>query len=189
MMYRIFGLTAALLLILSLSSCKPRLEEVVSTYPAATTTVTDESTIAPLEAKVELIGQNGASLPYFSAILWSFDGMMAADGELMFLSVSEFLPGYADQIPLVEPGETPEIRATAREGVEINNPQAVDVYDEDFALLAERVPLSELSARGKAQWPGKTVYLYFDVTFRLTENGKYLRGSSSGYFVKTTFAQ
>ena len=176
-------LTVALLLTLCLTSCKPLPEKA----SARTTTVTEKTSVEPMEAKVELIGDNGTSLPYWSMLKWSFDGQISADGELMFLSVPEVLKGCTDRIPAVELGRSPEIRATAREGVEIDNAGLVDVYSEELTLLAERVPLSELDARGKAEWPGKTVYLYFTVTFQLKENGKQVRGSSNGYFVKTTF--
>lgn len=160
-----------------------------ATPSSEATTVTEGKETAPMESKVEILGRDGISLPYYSAILWSFDGQIAADGELMFLSVSEYLPRYADHIPSVELGEAPEIRATARDGVSIEGGETVSIYSEDFALLAEYIPLSELIARGKTEWAGKTVYIYFTVTFRLTGNGKYLPGHSYGYFVKTTFAQ
>lgn len=181
-------LPVTLLLTLCLTSCKPLPEEVVLTYPEVTTTVTEKTSVAPLEAKVELVGENGTALPYYSLLRWSFDGQLSADGELMFLSVPEVLKGCTDQIPAVELGSAPEIRATAREGVEIDSSGSVDVYSEELTLLAEHVPLPELNARGKAEWPSKTVYLYFTVTFALKENGKQVRGSSNGYFVKTTFA-
>lgn len=140
-----------------------------------------------MNVKVEIIGQGGGSLPYLNALRWSSDGRLAADGMLMFYTVPEYLSENAAQIPTVDLGENPKILATANKGVEIEGGETVSIYGEDFALLAENITLSELTARGKAEWAGRTVYLYFDVTFRMTGNSKYAAGTSSGYFVKVAF--
>ena len=140
-----------------------------------------------MNAKVELLGRDGASLPYLSALRWSNDGQLAADGMLMFYTVPEYLSEIAEQIPTVDLGDNPKILATASKGVEIEGGETVSVYGEDFAPMAENITLPELTARGKTEWAGRTVYLCFTVTFRTALDAERTAGTSSGYFVKVVF--
>ena len=140
-----------------------------------------------MNAKVEIIGRDGASLPYHTALRWASDGQLSADGMLIFYTVPEYLAEMADQIPAVELGDNPNILVTAKDGVEIEGGETVSIYGEDFAPLAENITLSELTARGKTEWAGQTVYLCFTVTFQKALDAKRTAGNSSGYFVKVVF--
>lgn len=158
-------------------------------HPHAETTPseTDPPNIPPFESRVEIIGKDGNTVPHFTAPIYFTEGSLTGDGELMFLSVPEFLALNADQIPQVELGDAPEICTAARSGVEISGGETVSVYGEDYALLEENIPVSELAQHGKSRWQGKTVYIYFTVTFRQTEVPDYTAVSCDGYFIRTVF--
>lgn len=142
--------------------------------------------VAPLAPSVTLYDANGNELALYSELIWFTDGIVVGDGMLMFVSVQNHLKTIAENIPLVSFGGTPEIVATAREGVSVRGGETVNVYDEDYALLAERLPLRALWEMGNAEWKGKLVYIYFTVRFS-DDTPDYEKSSENGYFVKVMF--
>ncbi len=142
--------------------------------------------IAPLYPEVHLYSADGRELAYYSELVWLMDGMLIGDGALIFMSVSSRLPAIEDMIPLVELGGTPEIRLSAREGVTVQFKNTVNVYGEDYLMLAENVPLESLWERGNAEWQGREVYVYFTATFS-DDTPDYEKITCNGYFVKVKF--
>ncbi len=142
--------------------------------------------IAPLAPVVTLYDAKGNELALYSELVYFTDGMVVGDGALMFMSVSSRLSAIAEDIPLVSFGGTPKIVATAREGVSVRGGETVNVYGEDYKLLAERVPLADLWEKGISDWNGKMVYIYFTVAFA-DETPDYEKRTENGYFVKTAF--
>ena len=142
--------------------------------------------IAPLAPVVTLYDSTGEELALYSELVWFTDGSVVGDGALMFMSVTSRLPAIADQIPLAHFSGTPSVEATAREGVSIRGGETVNIYGEDYRLLAERVPISELWEKGNAEWQGRLVYIYFTVIFS-DETPDYEKRTENGYFVKTVF--
>ncbi len=143
--------------------------------------------IAPLDPEVHLYDADGRELELYSELVWFMDGMLIGDGALIMMSVSSRLPAIAERIPLVDLGGTPEVRLSAREGVTIHFKNTVNVYGEDYALLAENVPLDALREKGSAEWQGRTVYVYFTATFS-DDTPDYDKSTCNGYFVKTSFS-
>lgn len=158
-----------------------------TTAASDTTGIVMPEDIPPMEAKVEIIGVGGVALPYYIEMVCFSDGMLEGDGALMFQSVPNHLPHIADRIPSVDLGDAPAIRATAREGVSVSGGETVDVYGEDYAPLEQHVPIAELVSRGSALWAGRTVYVHFNVRFKLTDTPGYVKSSTDAYFIKTTF--
>lgn len=142
--------------------------------------------IEPLYPSVTMFDADGNELALYSELVYFTDGMVVGDGALILMSVSSRLPAIAEKIPLVNLGGTPEIVKTAREGVSIRGGETVNVYGEDYKLLAERVPLADLWEKGNAEWSGKLVYIYFTVLFT-DETPDYEKRTENGYFVKTVF--
>ena len=159
---------------------------------ACTTTATPQmftssrDDIEPLYPSVTMFDADGNELTLYSELVYFTDGTVVGDGALILMSVSSRLPAIAEKIPLVNLGGTPEIVKTAREGVSIRGGETVNVYGEDYKLLAERVPLADLWEKGNAEWSGKLVYIYFTVLFT-DETPDYEKRTENGYFVKTTF--
>ncbi|MBE6758929.1 MAG: hypothetical protein E7554_02425 [Ruminococcaceae bacterium] len=141
----------------------------------------------------EMIGSDGTPVTCHAAFRSGKRGSEFTDGDLKSMSIYEYLSDFADDIPSVELGSAPEFRVAVGEEVEIDGEtvdvyeimgrETVDVYSEDYRLLAEYVPLEELTARGESEWAGQTVYLFFNVRFYWS-NGDY---DMIGYFVRTTF--
>jgi hypothetical protein len=142
--------------------------------------------IEPLSPFVTMLDANGNELAVYSELVYFTDGTVVGDGALILMSVSSRLPAIAEKIPLVNIGGTPEIVKTAREGVSIRGGETVNVYGEDYKLLAERVPLADLWEKGSAEWSGKLVYIYFTVLFT-DETPDYEKRTENGYFVKSVF--
>lgn len=142
--------------------------------------------IAPLDPHVTVLDANGNEVEYYSELVYFTDGTVVGDGILMFMSVSNLLPQIKDKIPLVDPCGTPTIVATAREGVSFKGGTHVNVYGEDHAILAERLPISELWEKGNTDWKGKVVYVYFTVLF-YDETPDYEKRIENGYFMKMVF--
>lgn len=159
---------------------------------ACTTTATPQmftssrDDIEPLHPSVTMFDAAGNELALYSELVYFTDGTVVGDGALILMSVSSRLPAIAEKIPLVNLGGTPEIVKTAREGVSIRGGETVNVYGEDYKLLAERVPLADLWEKGNAEWSGKLVYIYFTVLFT-DETPDYEKRTENGYFVKTVF--
>ncbi len=143
--------------------------------------------IEPLYPSVKMFDASGEEIELYSELVYFTDGMVVGDGALILMSVSSRLPAIAEQIPLVHLGGTPEIVATAREGVSIRGGETVNVYDENYQLLAERLQLADLHEKGNAEWQGKLVYIYFTVLFT-DDTPDYEKRTENGYFVKTVFA-
>jgi hypothetical protein len=142
--------------------------------------------IAPLAPVVTLYDATGEALAPYSELVWFTDGTVVGDGALMFMSVTSRLSDIADEIPRVHFSGTPRVEATAREGVSIRGGETVNIYGEDYKLLAERIPISELWEKGNAEWKGQLVYIYFTVLFS-DETPDYNKSTENGYFVKTVF--
>ena len=142
--------------------------------------------IAPLDPHVTVLDANGNEMEYYSELVYFTDGMVVGDGILMFMSVSSRLPQIKEKIPIVDPCGIPTIVSTAREGVSVKGGTHVNVYGEDYALLAERLPISELCEKGNTDWKGMIVYVYFTVLFT-DETPDYEKRTENGYFMQISF--
>lgn len=142
--------------------------------------------IAPLEPSVTIFDANGCEMEYYSELVYFTDGKVVGDGALILMSVSSRLPQIKEKIPIVDPCGTPTIVSSAREGVSVKGGTHVNVYGEDYALLAERLPISELWEKGNTDWKGMVVYVYFTVMFA-DETSNYEKRTENGYFMKMDF--
>jgi hypothetical protein len=154
------------------------------TVPSATSSW-DE--VPPLTNQVELIDGEGNVLDTYSELIWIMDGSLIGDGLLMFQSVPNRLPAIADQIPSVILDAVPTVHIIINDTETAHGGQAVSVYGEDYSELAVRISWDEVISRGKAEWKGKLLYLYFSVNYDSTYNPDYGKSMSTAYFVKTTF--
>lgn len=142
--------------------------------------------IEPFYPSVRLLDANGDELALYSELVYFSDGLVVGDGALILMSVSSRLPAIAEDVPFVTLSGIPTIEATARDGVSITGGETVNVYGEDFSVLVEKISLPELWEKGNAEWQGKTVYIYFTVTFR-GDMPDYENRICNGYFVKVMF--
>ncbi len=205
MMKKLFAILLILGSILTLASCNDADAFESSTGTTTAETTTDTSTTAPspvivetppLTYEVKFIGANGKEFTpfdesmFFTDIVIYGDGSYSettGDGYLAFYSVQNYIPLIADKIPTVTPDENAEIVITARDGVSFEEITAVDVYGEDYLLLAEDMTLAEVCEKGQNEWKGQLLYLYFDVGFHDTD-ASYSKSARNGYFVKMIFA-
>ncbi|MBO5110719.1 MAG: hypothetical protein J6B71_10315 [Clostridia bacterium] len=159
------------------------------TTPAPTTPdVTSSRTdVPPLTGQVELLDGEGNVLPAYSELIWIMDGTLVGDGMLMFQSVSSRLPAIAAQIPSVTLNGVPTVRIVTNDTETARGGQAVSVYGEDYSQLANRISWEEVVSRGQTEWFGRTLYLYFSVTYSSTYSPDYTKEMSTAYFIKVQF--
>ena len=136
-----------------------------------------------------LVDSEGDVLEMHVELVWNEDAHDSADGLLVFMPgcFPEYLARFGDESPLVVLGDAPEIRLGTEGYQTSEGGETVAVFDEDGLILAEGIALAEAVSRGKSEWSGKPVYIYFTVTYRT----RYLFGGYSatkrGYIVKTVF--
>ena len=156
----------------------------VLTEPPATSSWNEAP---PLTNQVELIDGEGNVLDTYSELIWIMDGSMIGDGLLMFQSVPNRLPAIADQIPAVILDAVPAVRIIINDTETAHGGEAVSVYGEDYTQLAHRITWEEVLSRGKTEWQGRLLYLYFSVNYDSTYSPDYTKSMSTAYFVKTVF--
>ena len=143
--------------------------------------------VPPLTNQVELLDGEGKLLDTYSELIWIMDGSLIGDGLLMFQTVPNRLPAIADQIPLVDLVETPTVRIIIKDTETARGGEAISVYGEDYTQLAQRITWEEVLSRGKTEWKGRLLYLYFSVNYDSTYSPDYTKSMSTAYFVKTIF--
>ncbi len=152
-----------------------------TTAPPPVFTSNDPS-LPAIILNVKIIAGGIGYEPY-SEMIYFTDGSVIGDGYLMFVSVPTRLKEIAAQIPSIPLDEETEIAVIS--GEEFNG--MVDVYGEDYELLAEDMTLSEVYEKGTWIWQNTTVYLYFEVSEHAEYAGSYEKGLCNAYFFKTTF--
>lgn len=154
------------------------------TEPPATSSWNE---VPPLTNQVELIDGEGNVLDTYSELIWIMDGSLIGDGLLMFQTVPTRLPAIADQIPSVFLDAAPTVRIIINDTETAHGGEAVSVYGEDYTQLAHRITWEEVLSRGKTEWQGRLLYLYFSVNYDSTYSPDYTKSMSTAYFVKTVF--
>lgn len=157
----------------------------VDTTPTETTASWEEP---EFQSRVELISGEGELLDTYWERVWFMRGNLVGDGRLMFQSVEVALPAIRDRIPVVDLGESPSVRITAVNGESVSGGERVSVYGPDGTLLAKNISWQEVLSRGKTEWSGRTVYLYYSVRFTGPMDSTMMEPQQEiAYFVGTTF--
>ncbi len=159
-----------------------------------TTTQTQLTTPEPLDYEVSFVAAGGEVITPHEELIYGqsyhiySDGAVAPlvyDGYLMLMSTKSCLPIFAEKIPEVTLDEYSHLVATAREGVAIRGGEKADVHGEDYEKIGEKMTIAEILEKGKNEWSGKTVYLYFSFSFADETSADYTVSEVNGYFVKT----
>ncbi len=168
--------------------------ETTATAPAETESTKDLSMEVEIQYDVNVIGKDGEAVKpleetvFHSKMQTGEDGMgsgFIADGYLAFYSVQQYLAGHAAEIPEVVLGEYSRIMVTASGKTSVPL-QHLQVYDETYEILERDMTLADVFEKGKTEWKGKEVYLYFDITFS-DNRSDYEESLCKGFFIKTTF--
>ncbi len=174
--------------VLILAGCLVMPDDVAQTTPAVVLPPYDETTtsgnmthLPSVMPSVHFASGGVFTYPYASLIYAE-----AADGELMFRTASEMLPYYELDIPPITMYEDAVVYFSDTEGYSVYGGDVFDIYDGvDHEKLGEGLTLSEIIEKGKAEWQGKTVYLYFEVTFSGERHDR--STFCYGYFLKISF--
>ncbi len=182
--------------ILALAACAEMPEgSVVQTTPAVVLPPYDETTaygdhcttsggtthLPSVMPSVHFASGGVFTYPYASLIYAE-----AADGELMFRTVSEMLPYYEQDIPSVTMYEDAVVYFSDTEGYSVYGGDVFDIYNGvDYEKLGENLTLTEITEKGKSEWREKTVYLYFEVLFSAITDDR--STFCYGYFLKISF--
>ncbi len=137
--------------------------------------------------QVDILSAGTVYAPY-SEMVYITDGLLNGDGYLMFMSVSSRLKEIEDQIPEVPLNDVTAIRIDAPEHVGVRFDGTVDVYDENYELLAEDLTLAEVYEKGTNGWQTSKAYLFFRVTGSVKNVGDYQKVTCNAYFFEVLFA-
>ena len=168
-----------------LPHCTTTAPLISTTCPDGSPTTSSRADIPPLQPSVAMYDESGKAQELHEALAYYTDGMLVGDGPLMFFSLPNYMRANDADIPLVTPSGDLRLALSAREGVTVTY-RGVSVYDSNMTLIAEDIPIESLVERGRSEWQGETVTVYFSVGFQ-DSTPDYEKRTSFGYFFRLAF--